>query len=215
MRVFPGGRVEVVVPAGVGVHAVERFVLRNRDWAERRAREFALRPPQDAERIPARIELAFLARAWSVEYVVGRHCRADEMPGDRLRVPVADPADHRQVSDALLRWLGDVASRYLLPELEAASAASGIEFERVQLRRQRTRWGSCSSTGTISLNICLLFQRPEVARYLMLHELCHRRHMNHSARFWQLVESCEPQWRALDEELLAGWRKVPAWVFPD
>ena len=82
------------------------------------------------------------------------------------------------------------------------------------VRRQRTRWGSCSSRGTISLNVCLLFQRPEVVRYLMIHELCHRRHMNHSKRFWSLVTSFEPGWKPLDVELLQGWRHVPAWVFP-
>ena len=62
--------------------------------------------------------------------------------------------------------------------------------------------------------MCLMFQRPAVVRYLMIHELCHRRHMNHSDRFWQLVESFEPGWRALDSELLKGWRHVPVWVFP-
>jgi len=84
---------------------------------------------------------------------------------------------------------------------------------RMHLRRQRTRWGSCSAAGTISLNVCLMFQRPEVVRYLLVHELCHRRHMNHSARFWSLVASHEPNWRALDAELLRGWQNVPAWVF--
>jgi predicted metal-dependent hydrolase len=84
----------------------------------------------------------------------------------------------------------------------------------MSVRRQRTRWGSCSTQGTISLNACLLFQSPAVVRYLMVHELCHRRHMNHSRRFWALVESLEPGWKPLDAELLQGWRKVPAWVFP-
>ena len=81
------------------------------------------------------------------------------------------------------------------------------------VRRQRTRWGSCSNKGTISLNVCLMFQRPEVVRYLIIHELCHRRHMNHSKRFWSLVASFEPGWKPLDVELLQGWRNVPAWVF--
>ena len=66
--------------------------------------------------------------------------------------------------------------------------------------------------GTISLNLCLLFQRPEVVDYLIIHELMHVRHMNHSARFWAAVEKHCAAWRALDRELLGGWRTVPRWV---
>jgi predicted metal-dependent hydrolase len=89
----------------------------------------------------------------------------------------------------------------------------GVEPGRLQIRCQRTRWGSCSRRGTISLNVCLLFQTPEVLRYLMIHELAHLRHMNHSARFWSDVARHEPDWRALDRELLQGWRRVPSWMF--
>ena len=114
----------------------------------------------------------------------------------------------------MLSWLGGRASEHLPPLLATLSFDIGIDYRQVQLRRQRTRWGSCSTNGAISLNVCLMFQRPEVVRYLLVHELCHRRHMNHSPRFWSLVEAFEPHYRALDAELLAGWRRVPAWVFP-
>ena len=66
--------------------------------------------------------------------------------------------------------------------------------------------------GTLSLNFCLLFQRPAVVRYLLAHELAHLTHMNHTPRFWELVAHYEPQWRELDRELLRGWKQVPAWV---
>ena len=69
--------------------------------------------------------------------------------------------------------------------------------------------------GTISLNACLLFQRPEVVDYLIVHELMHVKHMNHSNRFWQAVEKHCADWRALDRELLQGWRHVPRWIFAD
>ena len=98
--------------------------------------------------------------------------------------------------------------------MEAAIfACEGVAPGALQIRCQRTRWGSCSRHGTISLNACLLFQAPQVLRYLMVHELSHLRHMNHSARFWDEVARHEPDWRALDRELLQGWRLVPAWMF--
>ena len=88
-----------------------------------------------------------------------------------------------------------------------------LHFERIQARRQRTRWGSCSVSGTISLNACALFLDPRVVRYLLVHELCHTKHMNHSKRFWALVQSHEPDYKHLDRALVRGWQSVPGWVF--
>jgi predicted metal-dependent hydrolase len=104
------------------------------------------------------------------------------------------------------------AARGFEAPLRALAARMGVAPGRLQVRCQRTRWGSCSRRGTISLNVCLLFQRPEVVRYLMIHELAHLRHMNHSTRFWSEVARHEPDWRGLDRELLRGWSRVPAWV---
>jgi predicted metal-dependent hydrolase len=198
MRVFPGGRVEVVVPQGVGLPAVERFVARHRDWAERQ---------------PRAVEIRLLDRQWSIEYVPGRRVRTELVGDSMLRVHAPAVTD-RYASQALVPWLTRLASDELSHRLRPLATEVGIDYSRMTVRRQRTRWGSCSTRGTISLNVCLLFQRPEVVRYLMIHELCHRRHMNHSKRFWSLLSSLEPGWKPLDVELLQGWRHVPAWVFP-
>src|SRR5512138_912322 len=89
MRVFPGGRVEVVVPPGIGVPAVERFVARHREWAERRARELALHAPSAAELRPERIELALIGRHWNVEYLPARRNRVLDLGDGTLRVALA------------------------------------------------------------------------------------------------------------------------------
>jgi predicted metal-dependent hydrolase len=213
LRVFPGGRVEVVVPPGVGIPAVERFVSQHREWAERRAREFALLAPDAAERRPAEVRLALLDRHWRVEYATARRSSVVDTGEGVLQLRLARDG-HAEVSRVLLRWLAGVAVVELGARLDEAARDTGIDYSRMLLRRQRTRWGSCSSTGSISLNLCLAFQAPDVVRYLLIHELCHRRHMNHSARFWRLVGTFEPDWKRLDAELLKGWRNVPAWVFP-
>lgn len=213
MRVFPGGRVEVVVPPGVGVAAIERFVSRHREWAERQSREFELQAPTATERRPRSIELAAAARSWSVEYDPAGRCAIRDAGDGRLLLGGCGAGD-AEIGRALLGCLYRAGAEHLGERLEDLSRQTGLDYARLQLRRQRTRWGSCSSAGTISLNVCLMFQRPEVVRYLLLHELCHRRHMNHSGRFWRLVESFEQDWRGLDAELVQGWRNVPAWVFP-
>jgi len=213
MRVFPGGRVEVVVPQGAGLPAVERFVARHREWAERRSKELLQLAPKAADRQPESVEVRLLDRLWSVEYVPGRRVRAEQVGDSTLRVHAPAVTD-RHASQALVPWITRLASHELAQRLRPLAAELGIDYSRLTVRRQRTRWGSCSTRGTISLNVCLLFQRPEVVRYLMIHELCHRRHMNHSKRFWSLVASFEPGWQPLDVELLQGWRHVPAWVFP-
>jgi predicted metal-dependent hydrolase len=214
MRVFPGGRIEVIVPPGTGLPAIERFVSRHREWAERRAREFAMLVPVGGQRRPDRIELALPGQHWTVEYEVARRAAVADLGERRLRVRAPDDSA-RAVAPVLLRWLAGVAAHELRLRLDETARETGIDYMRMHLRRQRTRWGSCSATGTISLNMCLMFQSPAVVRYLLIHELCHRRQLNHSPRFWSLVESFEPQWQPLDAELLRGWQNVPAWVFPD
>ncbi len=113
---------------------------------------------------------------------------------------------------ALKRWLASVAKREFGPRLKKLSALTDNPFKRMHIRGQRTCWGSHSSTGTISINYCLLFLEPALVRYLMIHELCHARHMNHSRRFWQRVHEYEPDYRRLDKELGEAWKSIPAWL---
>ena len=94
--------------------------------------------------------------------------------------------------------------------VEEEAPELGVEYRRIQIRDQRTRWGSCSTTGTLSFNWRLVLAPFEVLDYVVVHELCHLREANHSRRFWRLVETRRPDWRAqrdwLDEhgpELLA------------
>ena len=79
--------------------------------------------------------------------------------------------------------------------LEEEAPALGVTFGRVQIRGQRTRWGSCSAGGTLSFNWRLALAPLEVLDYVVVHELCHLREPNHSARFWRLVASRRPEWR--------------------
>jgi predicted metal-dependent hydrolase len=213
VRVYPGGRVEVVVPPGASPAAVQKFVGTHRQWIHRRVTDLSTAAAVDNSR-PESIGLPAIARHYAVQY---EHANA---PAARVRIAgenvivVSGPLHNdRAITAALRDWLAGLAHEHLGSDLARVAAEGRFRYARAQIRRQRTRWGSCSASGTISLNVCLLFLRPQVVRYLLVHELCHTRHMNHSARFWSLVESLEPEYRELDRELLRGWQSVPGWMF--
>jgi predicted metal-dependent hydrolase len=207
-RVHVGGRVEIVVPVGVNAHAVRDFVQRFTPWIDRKVAAMrCLAAP--SEPVPTCIEFAATGEKFAVEWRKGPRRRA-QPDADRIAVQAADERGARAV---LRSWLKVAAYERLAPRLLHLANELNCSVSRVSIRCQRTRWGSCSTRGTVSLNCSLVFLKMEVVRYLFVHELAHTRHMNHSAHFWRLVEKIEPDYRRLDRELLASWRTVPGWVF--
>ena len=89
----------------------------------------------------------------------------------------------------------------LPPQLLALAERHGLIVTRVTIRNQRSRWGSCSSRGHITLNFRLLLMPPEVREYILIHELMHLRQGNHSRRFWRLVEEAYPAFREAERWL--------------
>ena len=98
------------------------------------------------------------------------------------------------------RWVSETEARRAARELvtmlcDEEADELGVRYERIQIRDQRTRWGSCSTRGTLSVNWRLVLAPFEVLDYVVVHELCHLREANHSRRFWSLVETRRPDWR--------------------
>lgn len=112
----------------------------------------------------------------------------------RKKIPLNDPRTQR-ARDAKKKILTKKAKEYLPYRLEYYAKLYGYHYERCRLSHAATRWGSCSSTGTISLNIGLM-QVPEILRdYVILHELAHLNHMDHSAAFWAEVALHDPRYK--------------------
>jgi predicted metal-dependent hydrolase len=213
IKVYPRGRVEVVVPKRTRPRDVQSFVDEHRDWIEQTRASFAAKHVPEPFALPDRVDLAATGRSYRVAYRPRRDTDAVRYRrhGDLL-VLSGGVSDESRCIAALKRWLAAVAREEFEPWLRTLSARTGDSFRRMQVRGQKTCWGSHSSTGTISINYCLLFLKPALVRYLMIHELCHARHMNHSRRFWRAVGLHEPDYRRLDRELGESWSKIPTWL---
>lgn len=203
----------MVVPKRTRPDEVAAFVSENRDWISRALESFADEIPAEGYRLPSEVELLSVQKQAVVTYRPKRNAdsvRHRELGG--TLVLTGDVANEQKCVLALRRWLTKVARREFEPRMRRLSDEFSLPFDRLQIRAQRTCWGSHSSSGTISLNLSLLFLEPPVVRYLMVHELCHGRHMDHSEAFWALVARFEPNYRRLDRRLAESWRRVPAWL---
>jgi predicted metal-dependent hydrolase len=210
----------VVVPPGFDLSRVPEILEAQGAWIERATRRVAAaRRAPAASVLPAELVLPGAGEVWRVACQRLDGARQITLRADPSRRELVvsgaippDGGDPEPVHALLRRWLRHRAEQVMLPMLRALALEVGVGFERMSVRLQRTRWGSCSASGSISLNAKLLFVPAELVRYVMIHELCHIRHPNHSQAFWREVLGHDPRCLAHRGALRLASRYVPAWV---
>lgn len=178
------GTVEVVLPRRAPAQLADEAVVELAPWiARRRAEVEAVRA-----RVAARGDtLPYLDETLVLRREPGR-ARAHRR-GDVLHVPADGP------EAAIERWYRRAARDEITPRVAEATAALGVTAERITIRNQRSRWGSCSATGALSFNWRLLLGPADILDYVVWHEACHLVHLDHSARFWALLATHRPDYR--------------------
>jgi predicted metal-dependent hydrolase len=187
--VDPGGAVEVVLPRRAPERQALAAVIELAPWIERR-RAALTRARAEVARAPGTVP--YVGETLALVPQAGRtrvHRRADA-----LLVPAREPGA------ALERFYRRAARSEVGSRLDAAVARAGTGYSGLTIRGQRTRWASCSSGGAMSFNWRLLLAPPAVLDYVVEHEVCHLGVMDHSPRFWALLEGRVPDWR-----VHAGW----------
>lgn len=213
IKVFPRGRVEVVVPRRTRPAEVREFVEAHRDWIRDARAQFAAEHTPEPFVLPRTVRLDGIERQFEIEYASQTRAKTVRYRCNGPKVVLyGRTGDEQLCVTALKRWLIALAKREYGPQLRTLAAMTGNSYKKMHVRGQRTCWGSHSSSGTISLNYCLMFLDPAHLRYVMLHELCHATHMNHSRRFWNLVGRFEANYRQFDKDLNSSWKKIPTWV---
>ena len=205
----------MIAPKGLDERQVVELVTGKRDWIAAKLNQFEEVRHLLGDKASARPEafnLPALAEAWRVEYRTTKSKTVGARTDQQGRIMVYGAIiDDDRCKAALRRWLARHAKETLTPWLESLAAKNRLRFKRVVIKNQRTRWGSCSSNGVISLNAKLLFLPPRLVRYVLMHELCHTLECNHTSRFWTHLRQYEPKIDLLHSQIRDVWKQVPAW----
>lgn len=190
VTVHPRGEVEVVLPRRARDREAAAAIEELRPWIERRLAEAVVVRERIAERGAT---VPFLGQALRLVAEPGR-TRAHRRD-DALLVPAGD------AGPAIERWYRRMARSEFRWRLDEAAADLGVTYAGVRIGNQQTRWGSCSASGAMSFNWRLLLAPEDVLDYVVWHEACHLRHLDHSPRFWALLARHRP-----------GYREQKAWL---
>jgi len=200
LRLRADGVARVTVPRRGSISTAKEFVGKNIGWLEQQIQRLEAQPKTVNEwRLGT--EIHFRGEQVKIEVETGGQIRFGSELLNLHDVSV-------DLRPAIQKHLRKLAQKELPGRVMELASLHGIEVSRVSVRNQKSRWGSCSRKGTIALNWRLI-QTPDFVRdYIILHELAHRRQMNHSDRFWQEVERLCPdylvaeRWLKLNAKLL-------------
>lgn len=196
LRLRPNGLARVTIPRGGSIKEALRFVDRNKDWLERQLHKLATQPNRPTEWTIG-TELLFRGEPLKIEAGVNGESGRIKLGAEVIKVANLTA----NLRPAVEKHLWRLAAKELPPRVMEHAALHSAPVRRVTVRNQRSRWGSCSRNGTISLNWRLIQAPSYVCNYLILHELSHLKHMNHSARFWREVERVCPDYRIAERWL--------------
>lgn len=195
-------REAVVLHAPYGVPEPEllRWVQEKRDWIEKAMAQVASRVPTE-RRFADGETLSYLGRTLTIRRVARRDV---VLVGDTLEIPDL-PTD--KVRTLVAAWFRARTLEVFTPLATEMAARLGVTPTAVRVTNARARWGSCTAGGELRFNWRVLMGDPDVVTYLCAHEVAHLRELNHSPRFWRLVEQLCPDSRAAQEKLrVEGWR---------
>jgi hypothetical protein len=197
IEVYPDLRVLVRAPADCKPEVIAERVRRRAAWISRQLADFdRYRPRTPPRRFVSGEAHRYLGRQFRLAIVGTEGPRTVRLHRGRIEVHVSIPARPAQVRDAVRYWYRERARQRFGEVLDAQLRCfTGMERPRLAIRTMASRWGSLSAAGTMTLNVRLIEAPLACIEYVIVHELCHRRHRNHDARFFRTLDRMLPDWR--------------------
>ncbi len=210
------GKLTVVIPVGFRRDMIPGLLQTKKGWFLKnisRIRQGQKIVSQKKWERPRRFDFEALGERWDIAYEEGtdRGCCLLEEQG-QIRLRIGSAATEGDAALLLRKWLAERSRGFLEKRLATLSFRQEMPYNRLSVRFQKTRWGSCSSKKNINLNAKLAFLPQDLVDYVLCHELCHTVHLDHSAAFWGLLEQHLPGYRARKNAMKTAGNRIPAWV---
>lgn len=204
LRILPDGTIEVRGPKLMPDSFVREFVLAKADWIIKKRREAAL---QQSKKKTHTYQSGDVFLYLGEEYVLvlvaaGRKriellCeKTEQKPECRNKLMLHTVSfEPKAVERQIREWYKKQATGYITKRVEYFRTQIPGEVESITMENRKTRWGSCSNKGELTFNQRLMMAPPEIIDYVVVHELCHLKHMDHSPQFWKAVGNILPDYR--------------------
>jgi len=192
LRINHSSSLELIIPKRYSLTDGEKFLNDKIDWVKKYAGKL----------IQKNEKYFYFGEEIKIQQSYDLFIRRPQIKFERkilqAKIPNGSNCELNELYLALLQWH---AKKYLVERVNYLARKFNFQVNEIGLRGQKTRWGSCSSGGKLSFNFKLLRFRKEVIDYVIIHELCHLKEMNHSKKFWMLVENYCPDYKSLRKEL--------------
>jgi hypothetical protein len=201
---------QVVLPFGVTFKksVIEHFIETKKAWIERNIARFTVKYRE----LPTSIFLEALDQHWQILYEETPSLKLSLQENFHFITLTGNIKNEALCLSLLQKWLKNIAIINLIPQLKLLSTETGLDYQKVTIRNNQTRFGSCSTKKHINLCCKLLFLPKKLVRHVLLHELCHTQFMHHGKSFWKLLTKFDSHTQLHVKELKEKALQIPLWA---
>lgn len=185
--------IRVIVPLNYEIRNVVSFIETKKKWILKAAEYYGEFTEENGQTNINTAKIHFLGTKYKLQIIKNRN--SSIIVSRNLHTVTLHVLDERNYKDDLKKWYKDQTAKIISERITVLNFRLNLKYNKVRIRNQRSRWGSCSRKGNLNFNLLLAALPPELIDYIIIHELLHLKEMNHSKKFWQLVESVDPDYK--------------------
>ncbi|MBN2891971.1 MAG: M48 family metallopeptidase [Bacteroidales bacterium] len=196
LAVLPNGKLELKTPNKISEKQIEEIILRHQRWIVKRQQNL-LENMYTPKTFYEGEKLLLLGNEYSLKFVKGL-----KLPEIRDNFIIIDNEKHDNLHDFFTFWYREFAFKIFKERIDGYSKIMNLQYDSLKISNAKTRWGSCSSKKNINLSWRLIMAPMKIVDYVIIHELAHLKELNHSPKFWAVVEGAMP-----DYKIYRSWLK--------